>query len=133
MIYSPTVRCLWTAAGDQIGNKLSGAGTIHSNAAQLIDLREVCDLALYVSVAAATGTIPTLDVQVDVQDPSGNWFPQVVKTTQITTGPATQTASVGLHIGATGALVLPEYGRVTITLGGTTPAYTGVAITLYGR
>jgi len=133
VIYNPTVRRLWTAANDKFGNKLSGVGNKLSDN-QSIDLREVCDLGLYVAIGGATGTTPTLDVGLDVKDPDGNWYLQVLKITQITgTAAAVQSASAGLHLGGTGALVLPEYGRISITLGGTNPAYTGVSITLFGR
>lgn len=129
-LYNPRAGLLWWSQ-TAVSTTLSGAGTGHSTP---IDLRDVCDVWLVVAVTGtATGTTPTLDVSLDAQEAAGQWIPQVAKLTQITTTPAVGSVSAGLHMGTTGAVVLPEWGRVTWTLGGTTPVYPGVSISLYGR
>jgi hypothetical protein len=93
---------------------------------------------LAVTVAGTpTGTSPTLDVGLDVQDPDGNWYPTVAKITQITTAAGRGSAYAGLHMpnvaSTSAALVLPSFGRVTWTLGGTSPVYPQTSIALMGR
>jgi hypothetical protein len=99
----------------------------------LITLMEVTDVWLGVYVTGtATGTSPTLDVQLDLGDPDGNWFPQAAKITQLTSSPNYTSVSAGLHVA--GGLVLPRYGRITWTVGGTgSPTWPGVSISLIGR
>jgi hypothetical protein len=88
-------------------------------------------LAVYVT-GTSTGTLPTLDVQLDLRDPDGNWYPQAAKITQLTSGPNYTSASAGLHVA--GGLVLPQYGRVAWAVGGTgSPTWPGVSISLIGR
>jgi hypothetical protein len=130
-VYNPIARTLWTLAGSGLGTTLSGAGSANSGA---IDITSVTDLWLAVYVAGtATGTTPTLDVQIDVQDPAGNWFAQVAKITQLTSGPNYSTVSCGLHIASTGSMVLPAACRVTWTLGGSGPVFPQASISLVGR
>jgi hypothetical protein len=128
--YSPRADLLWWSP-NAVSTTLSVAGTYHSAA---IDLRDVCDVWLAVSVVGtATGTTPTLTVSLDVQDASGAYLPSGLALTQITASPATGAGSAGLHIASTGSMCLPAFGRVTWVLGGTTPVYPGVSISLYGR
>ena len=130
-VYNPTARLLWSLTGSGLGNRLSGAATTNGPA---INLSEVTDVWLGVYAAGtSTGTSPTLDVQLDVQDADGNWIAQAAKITQITSAPNYASVSAGLHVAGSGSLVLPAAGRVTWTLGGTTPVFPGVSISLYGR
>lgn len=110
---------------------LQTAGTYHSGD---IDLRDVSDVWLAVSITGtSTGTNPTLTVSLDAKDMAGQYIATGFALTQITTAPATGAGSAGLHMSSTAALVLPEYGRITWVLGGTTPAYPAASISLYGR
>jgi hypothetical protein len=130
-MYHPYARVLWDLQTSGIGTTLTASGTSGTTP---ISLREATDvwLAVYVT-GTATGTTPTLDVQLDVQDADGNWFPQVVKTTQLTSTPNYSSISCGLHIAGAGSMVLPHHCRVAWTLGGTNPVYPGTSISLYGR
>lgn len=131
-MYNPTSRALWTLSASGLTTTLSASG--NSGSTTPISLREVTDVWLAVFVAGtSTGTSPTLDVQLDVQDADGNWFLQVAKTTQITAGPGSSSVSCGLHIASTGSMVLPRYCRVAWTLGGTTPVFPKSSISLFGR
>lgn len=130
-VYHPIARTLWTLAGSGLGTTLSGAGSANSGA---IDITKATDLWLAVYVAgASTGTTPTLDVQIDVQDPAGNWLLQVAKVTQLTSGPNYSNVSCGLHIAGATSMVLPATCRVTWTLGGTNPVFPQTSISLVGR
>lgn len=126
MAFYPYARLLWSQTAN-----LSGAGSTSSGQISLQDVTDVW-LAAF-APSAATGTTPTLTVQLDVFDYAGNLFPAVLTLTEITTAPAHQAASAGLHIASTGSMVLPELCQVTWTLGGTTPAYPGVTLSLVGR
>lgn len=135
-LYNPIARLLYSNVGDQtLTTSFAAAGTFHSNPNSLIDLRDVADVWLSVfSNSAAGGATPTLDVYLDVQDSAGNWFTQVVHATpQLTTAAGTASASAGLHMSGTGALVLPAWGRIAVVVGGTTPSYPSVTINVWGR
>lgn len=123
-------KLLWNLTGS------NSPGTIAANdnsGSSPIDIGDVSDLWLAVFVAGtSTGTSPTLDVQLDVQDADGNWFLQVAKIAQITAGPGSGSVSAGLHAGS-GYLVLPRYCRVAWTAGGTSPVFPKTSIALYGR
>jgi hypothetical protein len=129
-VISKDARVLWNLKG-------SGTTTLAANGnsgTTPINLIGVTDVWLAVFVAGtSTGTTPTLDVQLDVQDPDGNWFPQAAKITQMTSAPNSAAVSAGLHIAATGSMVLPLYGRVAWTVGGTSPVFPGASISLIGR
>ncbi len=128
-IYNPVPRTLFDLASAGISTTITANGN-----SAVIDLLDITDVWLSVySAGTATGTSPTLNVQLDVQDPDGNWFPQVVKTTQITTAPAYTSVSAGLHIAGSGSMVLPRWARVAWTVGGTSPVYPQVSICLTGR
>lgn len=126
--YAPAARTLWTLTGSS-----SPTLTASGNSGPIY-IGDVCDLWLPVYVAGtSTGTSPTLDVQLDVQDPDGNWFPQVAKVTQLTSAPNFTNVACGLHIGGLGSMVLPQVCRVTWTVGGTNPVFPRVSISLVGR
>jgi hypothetical protein len=128
--YEPS-RVLWSLADSGTGKTLSGAGSGNSGQINIIDLDNL--LLTVVVMGTSTGTTPTLDVQIDVQDPQGNWINQVVKITQLTAGPGSATASCGLNINGSGSMVLPQVCRVSWTLGGTNPVFPQTFINLIGR
>lgn len=132
--YRPA-RVLWNLTPSGTILTLSGAATTSSPTFSLTDISDVW-LAVTVT-GTPTGTTPTLDVGLDVQDIDGNWFPSVAKITQMTTTAGRGSAYAGLHMPnvttTSAALVLPNFGRITWTLGGTTPAYPQTSICLIGR
>ena len=129
-IYRPA-RVLWNLKGSGLSTTLS---TSANSGATPINIMDVSDLWLSVFVVGtSTGTNPTLDVQVDVQDPDGNWFLQVAKVTQLTSGPNYSNVSLGLHIAGATSMTLPQYCRVAWTLGGTNPVFPQASISLLGR
>lgn len=129
-IYKPA-RVLWNLTGSGTSTTLSGAATANGPTINIGDISDVW-LAVYIA-GTATGTTPTLDVQLDVQDADGHWFPQVAKITQLTSAPNYSSVSAGLHVAGAGSVVLPQYCRVTWTLGGTSPVFPQASISLYGR
>jgi hypothetical protein len=107
---------------------LAGAGATSSVA---IDIHDVTNLWLAAATTgSATGTTPTLTVQLDLLDPYGNAYPAILALTAIAGAPGHASGSCGLN---TSNLTLPMSCQVTWTLGGTTPAFTNVDITLIGR
>jgi hypothetical protein len=132
--YKPA-RVLWNLTPSGTILTLAGAATTNGPA---ISLTDISDVWLAVNVTGTpTGTTPTLDVGLDIQDPDGNWYPAVAKITQLTTTAGRGSAYAGLHMpnvaSTSAALVLPNTGRVTWTLGGTTPVYPQTSICLIGR
>lgn len=131
-IYYPSARTLWTLSSSGLGQTLTASGNSGATPISLMDITDVW-LAVYAG-SASSGTNPTLLVQLDVQDPDGNWFPQVAKTAQLTSAPNFASVSAGLHIASTGSMVLPQYCRVAWTVGGTaSPTFPQVSISLIGR
>ena len=130
-IYRPA-RTLWNLNGSGLTPKLTASG---NSGGPAIDIGDSASLWLAVAVlGTSTGTNPTLDVQLDVQDADGNWYLQVAKITQITAGPGSGYVSLGQHIGSTNAIVLPRYCRVAWTVGGTaSPTFPQASISLTGR
>lgn len=128
--YSPAGRTLWNLKGSGQSTTLTAGG--NSGA---IDITDVTDILLTVYVAGtSSGTNPTLDAQIDIQDKDGNWIPQVAKITQLTSGPNYATVSCGLHIAGNGSMVLPRTCRVAWTVGGTVgPTFPQTSISLIGR
>ena len=123
----PIAKTLWTNTAAGTGTTINANGNSGST---LINLKDVTDLVLSVTVGAPSGSTPTLLVQVDMQDACGNWITQVIKTASIT-GAGTVVAYGGLH---TSNVVLTGAARIAWTIGGTGgPAFPGVAISLIGR
>ncbi|MFE9844680.1 hypothetical protein [Streptomyces goshikiensis] len=126
--YGSVARTLWTLTGSA-STRLTASGDSGP-----INIAAVSDLWLPVYIAGtSTGTSPTLDVQLDVQDCDGHWFPQVAKVTQLTSAPNFTNVSCGLHIAGLGSMVLPQVCRVTWTVGGTNPVFPQASISLIGR
>jgi hypothetical protein len=144
----PRAKLIWSLTASGKGTTLSAGGNSGSwagsgpgdwppalNAETPVDLREITDVVLMVSVGAIASS-PSLQVGLDVYDNLGNLFANVLQTAAITS--AVNTVPVlagGLHGGYNGTassyLVLPEWGRVSWTLSG--GSMTGVQIALYGR
>lgn len=115
-----------SAAGNSgaYGTIAAGSGEQAANAETPVDLRDVTDVTLYVTVGAVTGT-PAFAVVLNVFV-SGNPYP-VASTTLDAAGATTVTA--GLH-GSPG-VVLGSWGQVAWTCSGGT--VTGTSIELIGR
>jgi hypothetical protein len=140
----PRSRLLWSLTASGLGTTISaagnsggwagnGAGAILPQAdfETPVDLRDIQDVALMISVGAVTSS-PTMKIGLDVYDDLGNLYANVLQTAAITAAGTTILAG-GLH-GYSSAtyLVLPMWGRVnwSAVSGGT---FTGVEIALYGR
>lgn len=143
-------RVIWSLAASGQGTAISAAGNSGAytptmpdglpNARTPVDLRFVDDIWLS---CICNGTIggtatPTLVVSLGAFDDRGNLFPNLLTLAGVT---ATGTAGgkvgfAGKHGtgGGSSAYIVPsEWGQVAWTLTGTTPSFTGVDITLYGR
>jgi hypothetical protein len=141
----PRSKIIWTLAATSSGSTLSATGNSgnwESNASGAggwppvvsertpVDLREISDVALMVSVGGITST-PALTVNLDVYDDQGNLYPAVLTSGAISAA-GVKSVSGGLHGGSAGSyLVLPDWGRVSWTVTGGT--VTGTQIVLYGR
>lgn len=124
--YLPFGRLAWKRDGSGISSTLTATVTSPE-----FSLREFTDLWLSVSVASVAGDTPTLDVSLEIKGAGGKWFPSGLAAPQLTAAGTAQAAG-GLHH-ATKPLVLPERGRIVLTVGGTTPSLQGVDAALYGR
>lgn len=79
------------------------------------DIDDAYNCAFYLSVTAASGTTPTLDVKIQAYDPSSDsWYDTGVAFAQAT---GTTTERI------TGALAEDKL-RAVATIGGTTPSFT---------
>ncbi|WP_372672567.1 hypothetical protein [Amycolatopsis kentuckyensis] len=124
--YLPFGRLVWKRETSGISSTLTATVT-----SMEFSLREFTDLWLSVAVAAVAGDTPTLDVSLEIKGAGDKWFPSGLSAPQLT-APGTAQAASGLHH-ATKPLVLPERGRIVLTVGGTTPSLQGVDVALYGR
>jgi hypothetical protein len=123
MAQHPLGRVLFTQQ-----SALAGVG---ANSSSAIDIHDVTNLWLAAyATGSATGTSPTVTVQLDLFDNFNNVFPAVLTLTAIAGAPGHASGSCGLN---TSNLTLPMSCQVTWTLGGTSPAFTNVDITLIGR
>ena len=103
----------------------------------LIDMSQVraCWLSVF-APNAPTGTTPTLDVYYDQQDANGNLVTGVVHLIQLTALGATSKSfgyGIGSYEGLGGGILLSSVGRVQWLVGGTSPVWNGVTISLIGR
>lgn len=143
MTYDPVARRLWCLSGSGLSTTVKASGNSGGWAdtppadfpSTAVNICSVTDIALYVAVASApTGTTPSMTVQVDVLDDDGNVFAQVIKTAAITAAGSAAPVCAGLHGPTAGTyLVLPQWVTVSWTVTGTTPAFPGTEISLYGR
>jgi len=140
----PRSKLLWSLAASGLGTTISAAGNSGSWAGNgpgdilpltgfetAVDLRDVQDVALMISVGAVTSS-PTMKVGLDFYDALGNLYANVLQTAAITAAGTTILAG-GLHGYGSGTyLVLPMWARVnwSAVSGGT---FTGAGIALFGR
>lgn len=95
-----------------------------------IDISEVGTLMISAECGAPTGSSPTLNVYLDVQDAIGNWL-QVCALTQLT-GAAYTYSTVGPGTGS--PYPLTAIARFRWDIGGTgSPTFPGFAVALAGR
>jgi len=88
---------------------------------------------LYLDVTAASGTSPTLDVTIEMQDPTGTDYVEFTAFAQKTAA-LTAPAFIVVGLGAVAAsitneddvaaVMLPQKIRAKATIGGTTPSFT---------
>lgn len=141
--YGPSSRHIWTLAGSGLGTVIAGTGNSGNwqppaappwTASQEtpVDLRDVNDIALMVSIAAIVST-PTLTVNLDLYDDQGNLYLAAVSTGAITpSGATTKMVSAGAHGASAGTFVIfPDWGRMSWTCTG--GSVTGVQIGLWAR
>jgi hypothetical protein len=136
-IYGPSARLIWSLTSSGLGTALAAGGNsgpwtpTSPNAVTTVDLRDVTDVLLAVTVTGTvTGTTPTLSVQLNGFDDLGNVLAGLVKLSSNLTAAGSATASGGLH---TSSLVLPAWGQIAWSVGGTSPVFPGVEICVYGR
>jgi len=136
-LYAPSARLIWSLWASPLATTISAAGNSGAwaapangwNAASAVDLRDVTDVSLMVSVGAITSS-PSLTVTLNVFDDQGFAYTTGIATSAITSV-STALVSGGLH-GLTGKqLVLPMWGQLAWTCTG--GSVTGTEIALYGR
>jgi hypothetical protein len=132
MAYSPYGRYFWQHQGTING---SGNSTLLSTSGTTpIDIHDATDLWLAVFAPNnPTGTTPTLNVQLDFFDDFGNAFPGLLTLTQLTTSTLKAQGSIGVHVQGGTSLVLPAQCQVSWTVGGASPVWPGLCISLLGR
>lgn len=137
--YDGRARLLWRQSTSGDGTTLTASGnsggySASAALASAVDLRWTTDLALMVYVAGAvSGTNPSLVVNLNTYDASGNLFPPVMATAAITGSGVGKVAYGGLYSGGANQIVFPEWGQIAWVLTGTNPSFAGVEISLYGR
>lgn len=136
-LYAPSAKLIWSLWSSPLATTISAAGNSGAwaapangwNAASVVDLRDVTDVSLMVSVGAITSS-PSLTVSLNVFDDQGNAYAAGLTTSAIV-APGSAIVSGGLH-GLTGKqLVLPAWGQIAWTCTG--GSVTGTEIALYGR
>lgn len=137
--YDGRARLLWRQSTSGDGTTLTASGnsggySASAALASAVDLRWTTDLALMVYVAGAvSGTNPSLVVNLNTYDASGNLFSPVMATAAITGSASGKVAYGGLYSGGANQIVFPEWGQIAWVLTGTNPSFAGVEISLYGR
>ena len=133
-------RLIWSLANSGQGPVIAGAGNSgnwqapapppwSANAETPVDLRQVSDLSLMVSIAAIV-TTPTLTVLLDLYDDQGNLFPAAMTSGALTTA-TTKLVSAGENGSGAAYVVFPAWGRVSWTCTG--GSVTGTEISLWAR
>ena len=130
-------KIIWRLSNSGLGTTLTADGdtggfTPGVNLASAVDIRRVTDLALMVYCSGTVVATSSLVVNLDVFDAAGNLFPAVLSTTALT-ATGGEVAYGGLYSGGAAQIVLPEWGRISWAVTGTSPSLSGVEISLYGR
>jgi hypothetical protein len=116
---------LWTNISGTAGANIAANG-----ASPQFATGYYANLGLLVAVTAApTGTTPTLTVAVDGIDTAGNAY-FLGATAALT---AAGTVAIPIGPGTNNGYIVPALAQVTWTLGGTTPDFPAVAISVIGR
>lgn len=133
----PRAKLIWSLSGSGIGTTLAAGGNsggwsnANPNAESAVDLRDVTDVMLMVSVGGVTGT-PAFVAQLDLFDDLGNLYAGLIATTALAAA-GVKTAAGGINGPTTGTyLVFPSWGRVSWS-GLSSTSVTGTEIALYGR
>jgi hypothetical protein len=143
---SDPARKIWSLAGSALGTLINAAGNSGAweapapppwspNSVTPVDLRQVDDLWLTVMCAAVSGTTPQLTVTLNCFDDGGNAWP--FATVAAVTGAGVvngKSVTIGKHGASAGNYaVFPDWGQVAWAVSGTSPVFTGVDISLWGR
>lgn len=105
--------------------KASGAETVSTTGAS-VELGDAATIAVVVAVTAASGTTPTMVVDIEGSDDGTNWFvlgsfgANGYRAGAVGTAPSNFTAAATARGAVTGA----RYVRHKSTIGGTTPSFT---------
>lgn len=139
-------RLIWSLAGSGLGTAIAANGNSGAwptppyqptwqNNLSPVDLRDVEDVWMTAYVTGLAGTSPTLTVALNAFDDLGNLW-------QVAALPAINAAglaggkqlAIGKHGASAGSYaVFPQWGQVAWTVGGTSPSFTGVGISLWAR
>lgn len=129
---------LWSLIGSGASSTITASGSSGAYTASAVvkalDVSHAADLTLFITVAGATGTSPSMTVKVNLFDDQGNSYSPTPLTGAAITAAVQQELSAGLHGGSASAyLVVPTWAQVVWTVTGTTPSFTGCQFALYGR
>jgi hypothetical protein len=134
---TPSATRLWTLSGSGLGQNIAGSGSSDPNGWQAntdrhsnVDLRDVADVWLAVAVSSISAST-SIQVQLDFFDNDGNVYGAQLQLAAALTATGVSSVAGGLHI-ASKSLVLPEWGRVSWTVTGASPAIVA-DISLFGR
>lgn len=122
----------WAAPAVAGATTISGVPTTVSSSgnSDAFNIDPVQRLTCFLQVGVPTGTNPTIDVVVEVQEPHGTWL-AVATFTQLT---ATNYTYVVAGPGTANTYVLSDQARFRWTLGGTdTPTFPGFKLSAVGR
>lgn len=114
-----------TDLGKVVTLTAAGAGTVTTNDLQNVN---ASGLTVVVDITAITGTSPTLTVTIQGKDVASGKYYTILAGAALT---ATGTTVMRIYPGITqtntttlASLVVPEWFRISYTIGGTTPAVT---------
>lgn len=114
-----------TDIGKVVNITAAGAGTVNTNDLQNVN---ATGLTVVVDITAITGTSPTLTVTIQGKDVASGKYYTILAGAALT---ATGTTVMRIYPGITqtntnvlASLTVPEWFRISYTIGGTTPAVT---------
>src|SRR5215207_7285594 len=116
------------AANLATGATLNAAGTTNGTA---VEIAKPGDVTVYINTSTVTGTTPTLQVTIQGADDSGFTTNVVsIGAFPVTSGSAAAQSSIERKLST---YIGKRYVRAAVTLGGTSPVYTGTTITVRER